>query len=154
MILRQSVVALLTTSLLLAACGDDGGSVTGTTLPAQTSGPEDSEATTSTTAPPIDPAFTQLCAVLNAALGGEVDIVQTTFDHGPLHTLADEVIDIDRGLAARLLVAKEAVESDLASTTPEATDLVSDLESLIAAAAEAVVATDSPLFPTCDMETP
>ena len=101
-----------------------------------------------------DSAFLQLCGVLNAATAGELDVAQTTFDHGPLHALADEAIAIDRGVAARLLEAKEAVESDFSTGAPEPADLVADLEALAAATAAALVSTGAPVPPTCDLENP
>lgn len=153
MSLRRHAAALLAAGALLAACGDDDTDA-GTTLAPPTSTSPPTEVTTSTAAPAVDPMFAQLCAVLNAALGGEVDVAKTAFDHGPLHTLADEVIDIDRGIAARLLEAKEAVESDLAAATPDPVALVRDLEALTAATAASLVATGTPVSPTCDLETP
>ena len=110
--------------------------------------------TVTTTPTATDSAFLQLCGVLNAATAGELDVAQTTFDHGPLHALADEAIAIDRGVAARLLEAKEAVESDFSTGAPEPADLVADLEALAAATAAALVSTGAPVPPTCDLENP
>ena len=95
-----------------------------------------------------------LCGVLNAAQAGEIELVRSTFDHGPLHTLADEVIDIDRSVAARLLVAKEAVEADLANPTIDPSGLAVDLDTLVAATAEALTVTGTPMTTTCTEETP
>ena len=150
----RAAAAALVVALLLAACGDEDSTSTATTTGVDPPAPETSEMTTSTTTEPIDPMFVQLCGVLNAALGGEVDVARMAFDHGPLHTLADAVIDIDRGVAARLLEAKEAVESRLAAPAPNPTLLVTDLEMLTAATADALVATGTPMSPTCDQETP
>ena len=104
---------------------------------------------TSTTEPPAstvadsDPLIRELCGVLNAALGGETDLVRSTFDHGPLHTLADEILETDRAAAARLLVAKEAVEADLADAETDAATIAADLEALVQATASALAVNGS-----------
>lgn len=146
------VVGLLTIGSLFASCGgqDD------RTDPATSASPEPTTATepsTSRTAA-TDPALAQLCGVLNAALAGELDVVRSTFDHGPLHTLADAAIDVDRGVAARLLEAKEAVESDLADPATAAATVAADLEALTTATAAALNATGTAVPPTCDQENP
>lgn len=148
-----SVVAVVVVGLLVASCGDDGRAPLGGPGAVDTTVTRSPEAT-STTAAPRAPVFARLCAVLDAALGGQMKAAKAVFDHGPLHTLADAVIDIDRGVAARLLEAKEAVESDLAAPAPDAATVVADLEELIAATADALVATGTPAPPTCDSETP
>lgn len=151
---RTLAISLVTAGLLIAGCGDGDGTTAATTTRAEASTSETSEATTTTTATPVDPTFLQLCGVLNAAVGGEIDVAKSTFDDGPLHTLAAQTIDVDRGAAARLLEAKEAVESDLAAATPDGTALIADLEALTTATADALVVTGTPVLPTCDEETP
>lgn len=148
---RHATVLVLAVGLLLAACAADDGATTTTTTThgLETSTTSEGADTTSTVAG-ANPTMAQLCAVLNAAAAGEVDVAKTTFDHGPLHTLADTVTEIDRGVAARLLEAKEAVESNLAAPAPDGAALVGDLEALIAATADALVATGSPRPPTCE----
>ena len=153
-VLSLSAISLVAVCALLAACRDDSSTVGGTAASKEVSGTNTFDANTPTSTSPNDPAFAQLCGVLNAALAGEIDVAKASFDHGPLHTLADEVVGIDRGTAARLLEAKEAVESDLVAAPPDATTLIADLERLIAASADAFVATGMPISPTCDEENP
>ena len=128
--------------LIVSSCSDDA-SPTAETQP-----------TTAITTAPSASLITDLCAVLNAASGDEIGVARETFDHGPLHTLADEVTDIDRSVAAELLEAKEAVEADLAETAPDAVVLVDDLEALVTATANALGATGVPAPKTCDPENP
>lgn len=78
-----------------------------------------------------------LCAARHAAAGGEVGDSRRVFAnraHHALHELAATAGRHDRVGAARLLEAKEAVERDLAQSSPE---LVRDLERLISATARA-----------------
>lgn len=69
--------------------------------------------------PPADPyvsAGSGLCDASASADMGELDLARQAFydtAHRPLHQLAAEVADVDRTLAARLLEAKESVESGL-----------------------------------------
>lgn len=112
------------------------------------------ETTITNVSVPVDPMFTQLCTVLDAGRSGEVDTAESTFDHGPLHSLADEAIPVDRGVAARLLEAKEAVESDFAAATLDAAAITADLEALADATAAALVATGAPVAPTCEPKMP
>jgi hypothetical protein len=106
-------------------------------------------ATTPATGAALDPILVNLCGVLKASEAGELEVVRTTFDHGPLHTLANEVIDINRTVAAHLLVAKEAVEADLADAAAPPSDLTADLDALVRATAEALTITGSPTPPSC-----
>ena len=151
---RHTTALVLAAGLLLTACGGDDSATTTTMRQSEPSRTAERAETTTSTVAAADPTIAPLCAVLNAAVAGEVDVAKTTFDHGPLHTLADTVTEIDRGVAARLLEAKEAVESDLAAPTPDGAALVDDLEALIAATEDALVATGSPSPPppTCDSE--
>lgn len=143
-----AVVASLAT-LVVSGCSDDASTTTATTA---SSVPTSAPRSTTTTTTPTDPLIGDLCAVLNAAAGGELEVAKTTFDHGPLHTLAEEVIAIDRSVAARLLEAKEAVEADLAVAAPDGSALVTDVEVLVSATADALAATGTPAPPTCDPE--
>ena len=107
-----------------AACSDDGSP----TVEETSTGPADSE------------YFASLCAVLDDATAGDIEAANAGFDHGPLHELAEQVTEIDRGVAADLLQAKEAVESALADSTTdpaEAAALVSELTDATLAAYEA-----------------
>lgn len=110
--------------------------------------------TTTTAAAPVDPTFVQLCTVLDVARGGDVDTAKLTFDHGPIHTLADATIPVDRGVAARLLEAKEAVESDFAAASLDPTAITADLGTLVDATGAALVATGTAEAPACEPETP
>ena len=78
-----------------------------------------------------------LCAARHAAAGGDVGASRRVFanrSHHALHELAATAGQHDRVSAARLLEAKEAVERDLAQSSPE---LVRDLDRLISATARA-----------------
>lgn len=133
----------ITTLALLAlfgvgACSDDGSP----TVETASTGTADAD------------YFETLCAVLAAANAGDVAAANAGFDHGPLHELAEGVTDIDRGVAADLLEAKEAVESALAedSTDPaEAAALVLDLTEATRAAYGAA---GEPVPEPCDQENP
>lgn len=62
------------------------------------------------------------------------EAAQTTFldrSHGRLHTIAAALEGVDRSAAARLLVAKQAVEADL-SAKPFSSQLPTDLDRLAA----------------------
>jgi hypothetical protein len=79
------------------------------------------------------------------ARGAPVDQARATFldeAHAPLHVLADDVASRDRGAAADLLEAKQAVESRLEEETADPALLQRDLDALIAAASGALVAMD------------
>ena len=128
-------LVLLLAGVVLSACGSD-----------------DDASPPATTIGETDAMVAELCAVLNAASADELEAAQSTFDHRPLHTLADTVADIDRGVAASLLEAKEAVEADLSAPAVDGAALVSDLNALVAATADAVVATGAQRPPPCDSE--
>ena len=106
--LAAGTAVLAAVALALGACGDDGSSPS----PA-TAGPA-----TSTPAPGgrlYGAAFLGLCAA-RAAAGTDVNSARSTFydrSHDALHSIARDLEPVDRALAARLLEAKEAVESDL-----------------------------------------
>lgn len=141
------VAALMATALV--GCGNDN-----TDQPTADAGPSTStigDATPGSTAPSRD--FAALCTTLHAALAGDLDAARATFDHGPIHELADAAIDVDRATAARLLKAKEAIESDLADTTLAADAVADDLRTLVEATIAALAATGQPTPELCKQET-
>lgn len=93
---------------------------------------------------PDDPyslAASGLCDASAEVKEGKVGQARLTFydvSHRPLHDLATEVADVDRGLAGRLLEAKESVESALDNPT---TGLVESFEDLLGAADNALTST-------------
>lgn len=103
---------------------------------------------------PDDPyasAASGLCDASARAEMGELDMARQAFydtAHQPLHDLAAEVAEVDRGLAARLLEAKESVESGLES---DGSDLAASFHTLVVAADEALRATDHNPMP-CPIE--
>ncbi|MFP3900990.1 MAG: hypothetical protein ACLFXM_09040 [Acidimicrobiia bacterium] len=139
------VLALLLAGALLAGCGDDGGDAT-----ARSRAP----AAASPGSPSVEVVASGLCDALAAAEAGDLAGARDMFDHGPLHDLADAVIDIDRGVAARLLEAKEAVESDLADGGVAPHRVAEDLRSLAAATGDALAVTGVPSPSPCDGESP
>ena len=85
----------------------------------------------------VGPLHAGLCAVRHAAAVGDVADARRIFAnraHHALHELAATTGEHDRAGAARLLEAKEAVESGLAQASP---DLVRDLDRLISATTRA-----------------
>lgn len=90
---------------------------------------------------PYRSAMAALCEALRAAQDGDGDLARQAFydtAHRPLHDLAAETTDIDRTLAARLLEAKESVESALDTDGAVSSD---PFATLIAAADAALTAT-------------
>jgi hypothetical protein len=93
---------------------------------------------------PLDEAVEGLCRATDLARGGDVAGASGVFQdrsHEYLHVLADDLMDVDRAAAARLLEAKQRVEAafgDPGSADPEGTAaLLSDLQSALAEAATA-----------------
>ena len=89
---------------------------------------------------PDNAAYLGVCRALGAAKTGDTDEARTVFDdeaHGPLHDLSAQVDDEDRAIAARLLEAKQAVESAVAEKAG-VDELRPALEKLAAATADAV----------------
>ena len=135
------VVALaIASAALLAGCGD------ATTEAAPRSA--------STTTIPSGDEFASLCAALDAADAGDIETARQAFDHGPLHDLADAAIDVDRAVAARLLVAKEAVEGALADSTTPPSEVAHALRTLADATAAALTVTGVSTRALCEQETP
>lgn len=94
----------------------------------------------STQGDPYPLAAKGLCAAAASAVAGDVAGAESHFydtAHQPLHDLAAEVSEIDRVLAARLLEAKEAVESGLEEDQVEMGDA---FRSLIGAVNESLTA--------------
>lgn len=144
------IAAVLVSTTLVGGCGNDDPDE-----PARGAGPSPSTRATADrgTAVPANPDYAALCTALDAALVGDVDAARAAFDHGPLHDLADAAIDVDRATAARLLEAKEAVESDLANMTRPTGDLADDLRTLVDATIAALTATGQPTLDLCEQET-
>lgn len=94
-------------------------------------------------------AVTGLCTATEQARAGDVAGARRTFlddSHDPLHLLANEVSEDDRGAAAELLEAKERVESELEQGPAS---LSRDLEALVAATRDAIRTTDGPVPGPC-----
>jgi hypothetical protein len=82
-----------------------------------------------------------LCeAAMKAEIGDAAGAETVFYDtvHQPLHDLAAEVSEANRAVAARLLEAKEAVESALDTGQPDTADA---WQTLVVATDEALVAT-------------
>ena len=94
--------------------------------------------------PPDNAAYLGVCRALGAVKAGDTDQARTIFGdqaHGPLHDLSARVDDEDRAIAARLLEAKQRVESAVSSKADE-DELGPALEKLAAATADAVTEVD------------
>jgi hypothetical protein len=104
------IAVLATVALVLAGCGgDDSAPSPATAAPAT--------ATTAASGRGYEAALLGLCAA-RAAVGTDVNSARSTFydrSHDSLHSIAADLEPLDRPLAARLLEAKEAVESGLRS---------------------------------------
>ena len=101
------VAALVAAVLALACCGGDDSSPSPATAA--------STSTTASSGRVYAEAYLGLCAA-RAVVGTDVNSARSTFydrSHDALHSIARDLEARDRPLAARLLEAKEAVESDL-----------------------------------------
>ncbi len=90
---------------------------------------------------PYSRAAAGLCDASAEVKEGNVDQARLAFydaSHRPLHDLATEVAGVDRGLAGRMLEAKESVESALDNPT---TGLSESFEDLLRAVDNALTAT-------------
>ena len=87
---------------------------------------------------PETDALTGVCETLSVASAGG-DVRRPFYDeaHEGLHTLASDVTDLDRAVAARLLRAKERVESALDEQFPQE-QITSMVQNLAEATQEAV----------------
>jgi hypothetical protein len=131
---RSRVLVALLTAAMLAACGGTEVEVGGTGSPSPTGATGVSQTAASA-------AALGLCDV--RAQAGDAETAGATFDdrvHETIHAIAAAVQGADPEVAARLLEAKERVESDLADGAPEQ-ELGADVDRLIdelAAATEAL----------------
>lgn len=132
---------------VVAGCGDNTTRSTSSTTTAGVGGHARPTGTT-----PTDSRYASLCAALDAALAGDVDTARQAFDHGPLHELADAAIDVDRSVAAHLLEAKEALESDLGDEMTSADQIAQDVRRLIDATTDALTITAPPAPALCEPE--
>lgn len=142
---HRTLTTLAVVSLLAVGACSAGGDPTveaGTTAATATTGVTNAE------------YFESLCAVRDDATAGDIAAARAGFDHGPLHELADEVTDIDRGVAADLLEAKEAVESALADDTTDPADATALVTDLTEATLAAYAAAGQPIPAPCDQENP
>lgn len=130
---------------LSAACGGDDG-------PASAGGSSTTEipravSTTATTA--TDLSYAGLCAGIAAADAGDLEGVDKVFDHGPLHELAARATEIDRAVAAQLLVAKEKVESAMSNDATTPPSLAAALNALAEATRQAQRTVGDPVLGDC-----
>ncbi len=133
------MAAVVTSAFLLGGCGGDGATPAPSTAPSTTGRGEGA----------YEAAFAGLCAA-RASAGTDVNSARSTFydrSHDPLHSIASDLGPVDRALAARLLEAKEAVESDLRADRPPPS-LGPDLDRLVQVTAEALVRLSLPA-PRC-----
>ena len=126
------LAALAAVALAAGGCGGDDSSEPPATEPAAIT----------TTAPGgrgYDAAFLGLCTA-RASAGTDVKSARSTFydrSHDPLHSIARDLEPVDRALAARLLEAKEAVESGLRPERPPPS-LGPDLDRLVEVTGQAL----------------
>lgn len=98
---------------------------------------------------PAARAYSGVCTAASLARGGDREGARRAFfneSHEPLHELATAAAERDRGAAARLLEAKERVESDL---TGASRSLADDLDSLAATTAAAMTASGETAPASC-----
>ena len=96
-----------------------------------------------------DAVLGPLCDAVAATDGAEASEVFESRAHQPLHTLADEVADVDRDVATRLLEAKFAVETVVRDDVRAPDALVHQrLQDLLVEVRAALTALDRPA-PDC-----
>jgi hypothetical protein len=129
-------------ALAVAGCGGD-----------DSSEPPATAARATTTAAPAgrdyEAAFLGLCAA-RASGATDVNSARSTFydrSHDPLHSIARDLEPVDRALAARLLEAKEAVESGLRPDRAPSS-LGPDLDRLVEVTGQALARLSLPV-PRC-----
>jgi hypothetical protein len=136
---------LVAAGLLAVGCADDAGTTS------------NESGSSSSRSAAIDgdgsPTFAGLCEAISAADAGDLGSVRAVFDHGPLHELAQAAEADDRGVSARLLEAKERVESDLANDTP-AQQVAEDLRVLADATRAAQGLVGDSVLSNCQSEEP
>jgi hypothetical protein len=126
--------------LVLVACGGENSATPPATSAPPTTAPEPAAYAV---------AFGGLCGTRGSA-GTDMRLARTTFydrSHDPLHSLAGDLEPVDRVLAARLLEAKEAVESGLRADRPPPS-LGPDLDRLIEVTGQALARLSLPV-PRC-----
>ena len=122
-LVRPALVAVAATVVLLEGCGG------GDPGPASTPRP---------TGHTLEGLAEGVCGVAREARAGERAAARQHFVgrvHEDLHQLADELTDIDRAAAARVLEAKQRVEDDL-DRPADPPDLGRDADELVAATGE------------------
>ena len=135
--LAAGIAALAVVALGLTGCGGDDPS------------PSPSPTTAAPGGAGYDAAFLGLCAA-RASAGTDVNSARSTFydrSHDPLHSIARDLEPVDRPLAARLLEAKQAVESGL-RPDPAPPSLGPDLDHLVEVTGQALVRLSRPV-PRC-----
>ncbi len=137
--LRRVAGALLVAILAgAAACSGDGAEPSATSAPSSTAPPGNA----------YQVAFVGLC-LTRASARIDVNTARSTFydrSHDPLHALASDLASVDRALAARLLEAKEAVESDFRAE-PVPPSLGRDLDRLVQVTGEGLARLSLPAPP-------
>ena len=98
--------------------------------------------------------YAGLCTSIATAESGTLEQVTAVFDHGPLHALAEETLEADRALGARLLEAKEAVESALTDPSTTPASLKAKLTALADLTREAQRTTGEPELAPCSKDNP
>ncbi|HYX43402.1 MAG TPA: hypothetical protein VE760_00055 [Acidimicrobiales bacterium] len=140
--LAAGVAAGTAVALALAGCrGDDSSPAPAPPAPATT--------TTAREGGAYEAAFLGLCAARSVA-ASDVNSARSTFydrSHDPLHSIARDLEPVDRALAARLLEAKEAVESDLRPDRPPPS-FGPDLDRLVEVTGQALARLSLPV-PRC-----
>ena len=130
---RRILPAAIALSVLLVACGAEGASqgaspsgepttVTVSPSPSRTE-PSPTPSPTPEGTTPEGYALIALCTVETDLRRGEVERAEATFDdevHETLHELAHAVEEVDREVAAALLVAKAKVEAGFAQPAVQA----------------------------------
>ena len=131
----RPIVGAITIVAFVAGCGSS--PITAPTDPSTVA-----ESTFSST-------YTALCEVLQQATDGDLAAAHTTFVddvHGPLHDLAGDAAEVDRPASARLLEAKERVESGFDTLDPS---IVTALEELVARLGTVIVSLGHTEPPAC-----
>lgn len=128
---------------LTAACSDDD-------EPLSASESSTTQLTVSTPADSLpDVSYAGLCAAVAAAEAGDIERVAQVFDHGPLHELAASATEIDRAVAAQLLVAKGKVEAAMHDDATTHASLATDLTALAEATRQAQRTVGDPVLGEC-----
>jgi len=130
---RATVAATL--MLAVSACGGSGGA-----------SPTARSTTSTAVAASLVSAVDGLC-LARSQVDADPTAVRATFydrSHDPLHTIARQLEAVDRTVAARLLEAKETVETDV-SSQPIAASSAADLDHLIDVATQGLARLSVPV---------